>query len=564
MRWPFCFPSSLGFLLVVLGCGDSADATGGSAGSAGNGNSSSSGAAPSTGGTPLGGGGATAGGGTGPGAGGEGGVDPWAGPVQSLAELDLGTLPIEDTVKFPIPDRALGITTLSESGKSGLIGIGRLRPPAISDPVIFNFEIPGTGLQTFVGERIVVGGSPLSDLTDAWPVEEGTWVLDLASDQTPTSARTRVFVRRTEDGAFHGGQFDVHVFIAPGVANEGYVNTVLSTLSQSYYGPKLGITLGAVTFHSLSNSFVSIADQAEYRSLLASSAGVGSAPAINLFVVGDFGGEIDNALGVAGGIPGSPMVHGTTMSGVAYTPTGDTNYDASILAHEIGHLGGLFHTTESAVEAQDPFADTPSCANIQNPQSCPDISNVMFPIAYGAENFSPLQVRTLQGSALYRGVLQEGGAVAPPLLPALGPVPSETPLPIATLAAPGPWPQVDSSKTWLLAAHWCAHSGDVAAQLWQSTFSQREVELLELASSHENDLVRARALRMLARFATSSEVLEQAEDIARSTLQSPSSGARRFSTIAAARLLTAQGEDPGTYLPKSGAADAVLEAVLKP
>ncbi len=481
--------------------------------------------------------------------------------MQSLAELDLGTIPIEDTVKFPIPDRALGITTLSESGKSGLIGIGRLRPPAISNPVIFNFEIPGTGLQTFVGERIVVGGSPLSELADAWPVEEGNWVLDLASDEIPTSARTRVFVRRTEDGAFHGGQFDVHVFIAPGVADQGYVSTVLSTLSQSYYGPELGITLGNVTFNNLPNSFVTIADQAEYRSLLASSAGVGSAPAINLFVVGDFGGEIDNALGVAGGIPGSPMVHGTTMSGVAYTPTGDTGYDASILAHEIGHLGGLFHTTESQVAAQDPFSDTPACANIQNPQSCADISNVMFPIAYGAGDFSPLQVRTLQGSALYRGVLQEGGAVAPPLFPVLGPQPSEAPLPATTLASPGPWPQVDSSETWLLAAHWCAHSGDVAAQLWQSTFAQRESELLALASSHENDLVRARALRLLARFATSSEVLEQAEDIARNALQSPNSGQRRFSTIAAARLLTVQGEDARTYLPPTGA-DVVVQAVL--
>jgi hypothetical protein len=68
------------------------------------------------------------------------------------------------------------------------------------------------------------------------------------------------------------------------------------------------------------------------------------------------GGGGFRALGVAGGIPGPVGIHGTQHSGVvaAFDPavvgTGTTgaNVVGHVLAHEISHYVGLFHSTEQS------------------------------------------------------------------------------------------------------------------------------------------------------------------------------------------------------------------------
>jgi hypothetical protein len=144
---------------------------------------------------------------------------------------------------------------------------------------------------------------------------------------------------------------------------------------------------------------------------------------VNLFVVDDFAdGNFGGAIGVAGGVPGSPMRHGTRQSGLAYEPSGDAAYDATVLMHEMGHVGGLFHTTEFQITETDPLSDTAECDSATigtNPGACPDKTNIMFPMAYGATTFSAGQQLVLHGSALYRGVLDAGGPPSGPLpLPA--------------------------------------------------------------------------------------------------------------------------------------------------
>ncbi len=120
---------------------------------------------------------------------------------------------------------------------------------------------------------------------------------------------------------------------------------------------------------------------------------------VNVFFVGEFalGG---GAIGISSGLPGPAGLHGTQGSGVVFTAeymgtmvpdaiggNADGNaYTALLLAHEVGHWLGLYHTTETDSSTHDPLGDTPQCGTVNNnPQSCASWGNLMFPYA-GASN----------------------------------------------------------------------------------------------------------------------------------------------------------------------------------
>lgn len=530
-------------LSLHVACGDDSQTPTGGSGGAG---ASAAGGSPASGGAATNGGasasgGASQGGSSSNAMGGAGGEDPWAGPVASLTELDLGEVDIGDSNWFTIPDRTLGLTTHSEAATDSLaMGIASLRPPG-QGSVIVDFEIPDTGLAYFVDVGALNGGSPLSDLPQAFPIAEGQWLLRLAAEEGLASARSRVYVRRTLDGQFHGGALDINVYLAPGAGvGQSYVTGVVNDLFASYYTPLLGLTLGNLNFTTLPSSYDVVGSNSEYRQMLASSSTANAAPALNLFVIGDFGGELDNALGVAGGIPGSPMVHGTTRSGVAYTPTGDQGYDASVLAHEIGHLGGLFHTSEFQVTAFDPLGDTPECPNIQNqnPSNCPDVSNVMFPIAYGGSVLTDLQRRVIWGSALYRGILEEGGAVSAPLLPASPLAPAAVPEPSFTLAPTHAPASVAPGVDHWVHGHWCGMSGDVASRLAEHLDAAARARLLEIAADPSAfDVARGRAILLLSRTAEAAGDEARVVELASAALRSAKGRRSRLAALAALEAL---------------------------
>jgi hypothetical protein len=357
-----------------------------------------------------------AGGMGGAGGAGAGGTEPWAGPVEHLAVLELGELPIDEAHGFPVPDRALGLTALvTAPDPAAVVGLRRLRPP-VGGSVIYDFAMTDHDAQVFVGVGWIGGASPQSDAQNAVPVQEGEWTISLGDDDESVAlADVRVWVRRTEDGVFHGGAVDVNVFTAPGVAETAYVDQVLTAM---FAGGYAGLSLGQVAHHALDGAFTVLETHDEYRQMLQTqSAAAASSPAVNLFVVADIGDDdFGGAIGIAGGVPGSAADNGTNRSGVAYQPSGNVGYDATVLAHEIGHLGGLFHTTEFKIDETDPLSDTATCPQAtiqQDPAACPDDGNTMFPIAYGGTSLSPAQQRVLQGSALYRGILFDGGQPAP-------------------------------------------------------------------------------------------------------------------------------------------------------
>ena len=504
----------------------------------------------------------------GAGAGGEGGTpDPWE-PIANLKELDLGVVDLDNTVYWvPVPDRTIGFTLLAEAmgGLDTVVAFAQLKPPA-GGYQINNYAMVGHPEYVFGDTGWVAASNPQTINNDSWPVQSGQWLYKVGSDTSGQQAHVRVYVRRTSDGAFHGGVLDVNVFIAPGTVQQSYVQGVLNHLFTDHYGPSFGVTAGTITFQSLASGYTTIGDYNELRTMFASSQGVGSAPALNLFVVGNFAGaSFGGAIGVAGGIPGSPMRHGTVKSGVAWQPQGQQTYDASVLAHEIGHLSGLFHTTEFAVQETDPLYDTPECAwsTIQNnPNNCPDVSNVMFPIAYGGNVFSGTQTIVFQGSALYRGSMSQGAPPTPPLSPPHPPLSPFAPdarfeLWAGDLPTRPPAPGLEQA----LAGAFCADAPDSFA-LGEREAKAAGAERLS-ALVHDPsamDLVRARALSVLLKLPGALDA-RAAGRLLRELVASEQAG--RTLRIAAVRSLASVDPDAARSLARSlSPRDGVLEAVL--
>lgn len=166
-----------------------------------------------------------------------------------------------------------------------------------------------------------------------------------------------------------------------------------------------GIEVGAVRFQDVTGSDArayqilrSESDLSELVSLSQLPAGgYTEALSVNVFFVRSMQLDgVGDAIGVSQGLPGAAGLHGTPSSGVVFTSEyiGQLfqDYDGAIIdgneftglimAHEVGHYLGLFHTSEQYGQGFDPIRDTPECRSRRDfPDNCPDINNLMFPLA---------------------------------------------------------------------------------------------------------------------------------------------------------------------------------------
>lgn len=126
----------------------------------------------------------------------------------------------------------------------------------------------------------------------------------------------------------------------------------------------------------------------ELPELFALSAGARGS-AIHVFLVD----QADVALGISGGLPGPPGMHGTGSSGVVMSVAlFDTPEQLGrALAHELGHYLGLFHPVEADNVTLDPLPDSPR-----------DPSNLMFRSATGGEALTANQASVIGASPVLR------------------------------------------------------------------------------------------------------------------------------------------------------------------
>ena len=189
---------------------------------------------------------------------------------------------------------------------------------------------------------------------------------DAPGDTTSVTLRLSALVKRAPGGAVTSGTIDLMVFLcglrggptAGTAASNSRLQNSLARLD-SILAPT-GVAIGSVSYFDVSDTAFRVIDTtdgptSELADLFRLSAGR-SGRAVNVFLVRSItasGGGF-RALGIAGGIPGPVGIHGTYHSGVVVSfdagvvgsgATGE-NVIGQIMAHEIGHYVGLYHSTE--------------------------------------------------------------------------------------------------------------------------------------------------------------------------------------------------------------------------
>lgn len=258
-------------------------------------------------------------------------------------------------------------------------------------------------------------------------VQAGEYAFDVAADDPEIC----LFVHRKQQ---EGARLDLNFYFTnvrtlnavEGSADED-LKEVIARVEEIYSA--VGVTIGRVRYFDVpqpeAEMFRVIRDL-EDISLLTS---MGRAPgptqddvlSVDLFLVDALSAEGGNLLGVSGGIPGAPGLHGNPRDGLVFSVASlglDNRLVAHIMAHEIGHYVGLRHTTELVVGtnqemvfdqfvgSKDPLEDTPECENVMRDlRMCPDVDNLMFPAAPASGRASVAEISADQGAVLKRSPL---------------------------------------------------------------------------------------------------------------------------------------------------------------
>ena len=335
-------------------------------------------------------------------------------PIPALVEHDLGNVSEGQPISFEVPQGTLGMhATLDGLSNYDNVWFDSVTAPD-GTPIIQNQTIPGT-LAQYNWYGTICASVPQTDQPAAMPLMPGPWQFVIGTDSGPGTGHLSIWTRHTVDGLFHGGVIDINVYIVPGAASQDYMQSMLTDAFDGY----AGLSAGTITFYPLDSQFATI-DENNVLDAFAASKDSTGLPGLNLMVVQGFSGQLEMAAGMAAGIPGSPLEHGTFQSGIVLMIYSDTALDSMIVKHETGHYAGLYHTSEiQPGTGFDPLSDTPQCADVNaQMQNCPDYTNLMFPYAgYDQTDFSPEQLTVIHDSGLYRGIVADGWPPAPPMLP---------------------------------------------------------------------------------------------------------------------------------------------------
>lgn len=292
----------------------------------------------------------------------------------------------------------------------------------------------GFPAQVFSKNRVfasAVNGSFLvpntSDLLVGEGARDGRWILRVSqwnvdSDAEPpvrTPLDRPVHVIIVARGGDSGqGRVDLNVRFAGNAlraadaSNDVTLQTALDVVRDAYAGA--GIDVREVRFIDHPTPFPTVeldapCEAGDLFELAKSARDLGGADGADIFLIDNFvclvGGGVDlgNAIaGIAAGVPGPPFVRGSEHAGVAvrYRELGDAEENGRelgvVIAHELAHFLGLYHTREASFFNAPPIFDEIA----DSPDGDDADENLMF---FGADEnitLSEGQARVLRTSPL--------------------------------------------------------------------------------------------------------------------------------------------------------------------
>jgi len=213
---------------------------------------------------------------------------------------------------------------------------------------------------------------PSTDRPGAALAGPGTYSFTVAG----ASADARVWIKRGPPPT----RVDLNIYIVAGdqvgttpldaatARDDVFFVGLLAELSRWY--AELGIAIGVVNWFDVADASLSdVESDAELGALFASSRTDVPPASLNVFFVNSLPGP-EGTGGIAAGIPGALLAHGTTLSGVAIVLVPAAQILGMALFHELGHFVGLWHAKE-AFGGEDPLLDTPSCPTANPPDTEP-------------------------------------------------------------------------------------------------------------------------------------------------------------------------------------------------
>ncbi|MBX3190620.1 MAG: hypothetical protein KF819_26705 [Labilithrix sp.] len=346
--------------------------------------------------------------------------------------VDLGEVQAGVDVPFVVPEGALGFNVVMEGDARDFdqrrpYGVERIVDPNGKTVHARFTPVGGTTVtSTAVFDTIAAASVPQSEaVADLLP--PGTWKVRFGVDKDPSATpkvKAKVRIQSSGDGAFHGGELELHIHVPIGLVvggakvdpSKAATNGKIAERVDLFFAltsQLLGIERGDVVFHAAPAKLAEIDEQELAEGFAVSSGARDGTRALHVLFTNRLLEQGDVvAAGISPGIPGAATVFGRGVSGIIIATFSSRDEDVLTMLHESGHFFGLNHTSELDGASFDPLADTPKCEAIAEADldRCPDRSNVMFPAgaAGGAPTLSPTQKRIYRGSPIYTAFAADG------------------------------------------------------------------------------------------------------------------------------------------------------------